>query len=1138
MPRFALLLLFPGLLAAQNISSTLSGNVKDATGAPIPAAAIALTETETGIARNTRTNADGFFSYPDLRAASYKLEIAHPGFKRYEQTAIDLSSSEQRSLGEIRLALGQLTETVEVTAEVNPVMLSSGERTGSLTGQDIQNMALRGRDFMDSVGLLPGVVDIASSRESPSADSLKSIYILGSRENAKNMTVDGISSVDAGNSAGVMVMPSMDAVGEMKVLMSNYSAENGRKSGGTISVITRGGGRVFHGSAGWYHRHEGLNANNYFNNRNGLARPLYRYNIASYTIGGPIYIPGKFNKDRSKLFFFWSQEFQRQLVNYGAKTVRVPTALERTGDFSQTMDVNGKLVPVRDALNNQTQFPNNTVPKSRISQVGANVLNLFPLPNFVDPLPSRRYQWNYISAQSAGYPRDSETLRVDYSASSRFQLYGRFSRTGDNQALTYGMWINGGVNFPLTPIVFPRPSQGGLVRGAMTFSPTMFNEFSAGLTRNTLNGNPLYPEKVSRKATGIDVPMWNPASNPAGFIPNMSFSGVPNAANASMNNPMPYYTDCNIYSFTDNLSKVWGSHMLKFGVYFERMAKDQFAGVASRGNVAFDVDRNNPLDSNHAYANALTGVYASYNEASAIPLGLFRFNNLELYAQDTWRVSGRLTLDFGARFYHDSPMYDQNNQLSSFVPGFWQRSAAPVLLRPAYDASKVKVALDPTTGITYPQAYIGTFAPGVGNSANGMAQSGKNGISAGLYTTPFLNFAPRLGFAWDPFGRQKTSVRGGIGIFFDRIAGNPTIATLGNPPTVYNPRVYYGTLDSLTATQGKRILAPSNVNSLFGESKTPATYNFSFGIQHQISRTTLFDISYVGSISRHLLWQRNINPIPIGATHLNLNPQNADPTTTAALANNFLRPYQGYGDLLMYEFASTSNYHSLQAAVNRRMARGLSIGASYTFGKVLGTAETDNTTVSPFFNPRHFDYGPMNFDRSQVFSARYTWVLPKPGRRLHLPALGVATDGWEISGITRAMTGAPFTPGFSLVSGLDITGTASQGARVVVVNPAAPTTERFGPPARDTFGNAGNGLLRLPGLYNWDLSLYRRIAITEKIAAQLRLESYNTFNHTQFSNVLQTARFDNTGAQVDPLFLQPTAARDARRVQLAVRVTW
>jgi hypothetical protein len=1134
--------LIAGGVWAQNVSCALSGVVQDSGGAVFPALEIKLSSAGTEFVRTTLTNQEGFFSFPNLTPSTFTLSITATGFKSYRQSGIELSAGDQRSLGVIRLQLGEVTESVSVVAEANPVMLASGERSSVLTGEEISEIALRGRDFMDAVGLLPGVIDISDSRESPNPRSIGDVYILGGRSNSKNMTIDGVTNMDTGSNGSVHTMPSMDSIGEVKILMSNYSAEHGRNSSGTITVITRGGAKQYRGSAGWYYRHESFSANDYFNNRNGLGRPPYRYNIASYTLNGPLYWPGRFNRDRSKMFFFFSQEFQRQKVSYGAaKTVRVPTALEREGDFSQTFDVNAKRITIYDPLNAQKAFPGNVIPASRFTPVGRKVLDLFPLPNFTDPAPTRLYQWNYISALSGSYPRRTETIRVDYSPRANMQMYLRLSNNSDEQHPTYGLWVVGSVNFPLTPIVFRQPGRGATVHTSATLSQSFFNEFIVGVSQNKLYYFPEFPERVSRKATGIDIPQWNPGLNPGGLIPNMTFSSVPNYANPSMSNGVPYYNSNTIFSFVENLSKVWNTHTLKFGVYIERTRKDQSAGTATRGSISFNRDRLSPLDTNYAYSNALIGVYSNYLEATSRPQGQFRFTNLEFYAQDTWRVNRRVSVDCGLRVYHDLPQYDARLQLASFVPALYDSAQAPVLFRPALDATGTKVAVDPLTGRTYPEALIGTYVPGVGNPAMGMAIGGKNGFPRTLYTVPAISLAPRVGFAWDPFGRSRTAIRGGGGVFFDRIQGNPTMNTLANPPTVFVPTVYYGSIEALAQTSGQGILAPTGtVTSLLGREKMPTVYNYSFGVQQQIGRTMLADISYVGSLSRHFSWQRYINPVPIGARHLDLHPENRDTTVSGSrpLPDNFLRPYQGYGDIALYEFGATSNYNSLQASLNRRVSRGLQFGVAYTFGKILGTASSDTFRVSTFFPPRQRDYGFLSYDRTHVLSVRYNWAVLKLGKKLHSRRLGAITDNWELAGIYRLMSGAPFTPGFSTVDGQDITGTPSESARIDVGDPKAPPLERFARPARGTFGNAGASVLRGPGTNNWDLSLYRTIRLKERKTMQVRFETYNTFNHTQFSSLSTSARFDTAGAQVDPLFLEPTAARSPRRVQLALRLNW
>jgi hypothetical protein len=1135
---WAVAILTASSIWGQNITGSVSGTVTDSTGAVIHGAEVTVVSDRTGFRHATRTNDSGFFRVPDLTPATYAVEISAPGFKKYRQQEIALNSGDQRSLGTVELRVGETTESVTVSAEAVTVNLGSSEKAGVLTSADIEMMALRGRDVMDAVGLLPGVADLSEGREAPSPTSIGSLYIAGGRSNSKNMTVDGVTNLDTGSNGSVHSMPSMDSVSEVKVLMSNYAAEYGRNSGGSITVITKGGAKKFHGSAGWYHRHENYSANNFFNNRNGLPRQPSRYNIMSYTFSGPVLLPGRFNKDRSKLFFFWSQEFQRQLVGYGQRTVTVPTALEREGDFSQTFDLNARLIPVRDPLNNNIQFPGNRLPKDRLTPLGRNILNLFPMPNFVDPAANRRYQWNYISQQSGAYPRRTEIFRADYQPFQKMQAYLRLSNNADEQHPTYGNWTTGSVNYPLTPIVFKAPGRGATLHTTTTVSPTMFNELILGVSQNKLFYYPENPDAVSRKATGIDIGQWNPGLNPGDLIPNMTFSSVQNYANPSMNNGVPYYNSNTIFSIVENLTKITGTHSWKFGLYFERTRKDQSANAATRGALSFNRNINNPLDTNYAYATALLGYYESYSEATARPQGQYRFSNIEFYVQDAWKAKRRLLIDYGVRFYRNLPQYDARNQLASFVPGLFNPANAPVLLRPAIVGGR-KVAQDPISLRTFSETLIGTYAPGRGNPSEGMVIGGVNGWPRGMYTTPGLSIAPRLGFAWDPTGRGKTAIRGGGGVFYDRIQGNPTMGLLANPPTIFTPTVYFGRLEDLAKTNNAGILAPSaTITSLIGDVPMPTVYNFSFGVQQQVFKNILVDASYVGSITRNFLWQRNINPVPLYARHLETNPQNTDPTTNRVYQDNFLRPYQGYGNINMFEFGSTSSYNSGQLSVQQRFGRAGTWALSYTFSKALGTAETDTTGVNAFVSPRSWNYGPLDFDRTHILNFRYNWTLPLIGKKFHWGVARHITDGWQISGITRMQSGAPFTPGFSQVAGTDITGTSSLGARINVIDPKLPVLERFAAPARGQLGNAGEAILRRPGFTNWDVSLYRQIRMGEGKQLQLRFETYNTPNTAQWQSIDQTARFDVDNAQINPLFLQPTAARSPRRIQLALRLNW
>src|SRR5215469_10031130 len=486
------------------------------------------------------------------------------------------------------------------------------------------------------------------------------------------MTVDGVTNLDTGSNTTVHSMPSMDSVAEVKVLMSAYNAVNGRNPA-SINVITKGGARPFHGTASYYFRNEDLNANDYFSNLAGRPRATYRYNIGSYTLSGPVYLP-KLPALHKKLFFFFSQEFQRQTPTYGVEEVTVPTALERQGNFSQSYNTGG--VPgsfhVGDPLNNKAQFPGNIIPPSRINPIGQAILNMFPLPNFVDPNPATRAQWNYYAQVSEPYPRRTETARIDYQPTGSWQLFLSLSNNSDHQNVPYtggvSGWVAGSLNYPLVPFYFEQPGRLATLHSINVVTPTISNEASLAASQNTLRYGPTDPNAIDRTRLGITLAERNPSLNVLNEIPTMSFSGIQNNANPSLSTGTPYFNQNTIFSFLDNVSKITGTHTIKIGVYYEHTQKLQSANAATFGALSFNQDGNNPLDTNNPYATALIGNYDTYGEATGRPQGNWKFLNLEWFVNDTWRVSRRFSLDYGVRFYHDLPQFDARGQLSEFSP--------------------------------------------------------------------------------------------------------------------------------------------------------------------------------------------------------------------------------------------------------------------------------------------------------------------------------------------------------------------------------------------------------------------------------------------------------------------------------------
>ena len=1137
----ALVFLITAAASAQNVTSSLKGLVVDPSGAPVPGATCQLTNRATGAVLTTKSAADGAFTFPNIFAAAYTLTVQAAGFKTVDIKDIFITSSEIRSIGRVALQIGEVRDSVSVQAEAADVQLASAERSGVLTGGQLNDIALKGRDFFALLATIPGVVDTNASRETTTNASNGGTFINGARDNQKNFSVDGITDMDVGSNQSLAFMPNMDSIAEVKILTSNYQAEYGRNSGGMVTVITKSGTKEFHGTGYDYYRHESLNANSFFNNRTGTQKAPYRYRISGYSIGGPIYIPKTFNRNKEKFFFFFSQEYTGVKRDFGSKFVNVPTEAERRGDYSQSMDINGAQIVVRDPATGQP-FAGNIIPQNRINKLGQSMLSFFPTPNYTDPDPRNRYRWNYRSVFSGNTPRRNDILRVDANLTPTFTMYYRYGHDKDIKSLPWDDWKTGSMNYLLSPVYVENPGSGHLVRTTKTFSPTFVNEAIFGYNYMQRVFDVVDPSLLSRDKMGSPAEWYTNPPTAKNYIPNVSFGGQPANTVAVAPATIPNAYKNPNFTFTDNVTKIWHAHNFNAGIYVEHVHLEHISNVNYRG--AFDFSRNtsNPFDSGHSFANAVLGNFSSYSETSNAPYAHWGMWQTEWYVQDNWRVTPRLTLDFGIRLYHMQPLQDLDGIDATVDPSLYSRAKAPVLYTPGKSATGARVAVDPTTGKTTYPALIGQYVPGTGDPANGTAIAGKNGYPAGLITRPWLSYGPRFGFAYDLFGTGRTAIRGGFGWFLDTGQTNPIRNTPGNPPTAYTPVLYYGNLDTYAQTAGA--IGPSSPGIIFGPTKLPNTMNFSLGLQHQIWGVVL-DTSYVGGLSRNLQVTRNINAIPM---YSRFDPQNQDPTQPGKpLPDNFFRPYAGYGNLNMTEWTGTSNYNALQVSANRRFTRGLQFGLAYTFSKTLGTASADGGTLSPYFSPRSRNYGPLSFDRTHMLVINYMYDLPKVGSRLKFKPAGWVLDNWQISGITSFISGAAFTPGFSTVDGEDITGSGEGATITVVGDPNLDksqrtyfrnfATEMFRRTPSRNFGNAGVGILRGPGTNNWDISVSKRVPLySEARFIQFRTEMFNAWNHTQFSGLYTTARFDLAGNQTDPNFGAYSAARQPRVIQLSLKV--
>ncbi len=1139
--------------SAQTSSGSIAGTVVDSQQAAVANATVTLIEPERNISIVAKTDSEGRFVFPQVLPGKYTLSVENPGFKKAERKDLTLLANDKISAGTISLEIGTVSESVEVSAEALTLKTESAERSAALTNKELENVAVNSRSYLQLAGLLPGVVSTANLNTGGHA-GLANISANGARFDQNNLTLDGIGNVDTGNNGDQLATVSLDSVQEFKMLTSAYQAEYGRSSGAQISVVTKSGSSAFHGSGYWYHRHDSLNANNWKNNRDGIARQLFRFNDPGYTIGGPLYIPKVFNTQKNKLFFFWSQEYQRQLKPQGRRDATFPTLLERKGDFSQSVDKNGNAIPtLKDPLGGL--FPGNMIPANRLYAPGVAVLNWYPQPNNIS---TANKGFNYSSQLPDSYPRREDLIRADYNLSSKWRLFGHYLHNSDSVTSAYGSFVLGS-GFPLVPITDSRPGYSLVVSATAALSPTMTNETNWGFGKNVIHIDPT-TDGLTRAKTGINIPLLYPNAVQDDFIPRFAYAGTRIGGQQQFGtNNAPFYNYNTTIEWIDNVTKVWNQHMIKAGIYVQRSRKDQTSFANSSGDINFGDSSGNPYDTGFGFANMALGVYSSYTQASQYATGRYRYTNAEWYVQDTFKLSRRVTLDYGLRFQWIQPQYDAGLQTSTFLPERFDPKQAPRIYFPTGTPSN-RQAIDPGTGQILNGTYIGKIVNGTGNALNGIAQAGKD-VSKYLIENRGIHYAPRFGLAWDVTGRQNIVVRTGGGIFYDRFQGNEVFDMLTNPPTTFAPTLVNDLLSNLNPNNIQ--VAPGGLNAFSYDGKVPTVYNYSFGVQARVSEAMVLDVSYVGNQTRHQLQRVNLNAIPYGATFL---AQNQDPTKSggllgsAALDSVYLRNYQGYGDITVHQFGGTSNYNSLQTSLTRRFTRSLEFGANWTWSRALGTSDDRGNYNRIDGNTRMANYAPLAFSRQHTFQLYYTYNLPSMfhgNKAMHMVA-----DGWQISGNTTFQSGSPFTPGFSIsgASNQNITGSYTEGARLALIGqPNTGSSDpynrlnsaAFAAPMVGSIGlEAPRNYLVTPGINNWNISLQKEFAATERFRIQLRADAFNAFNHTQFSGINSTLNISSlTNGTFTNLYLNAngsvnnkngfgtvSGARDPRIMQLMVRV--
>ena len=1096
----ALLALVAVLGWSQQDSGAINGRVLDSTASAIAGAELVLTHVETGAVRKATAGADGAYAFPVLAIGSYQISATHPGFKKAVKSGLELHIGDRLDV-DLRLDVGDLAVEVSVTADAVQVETESSEQSGLISGEQVRELQLNGRSFMTLVELLPGVASEMPDRTDPNTQS--ELYINGNRKSGSGYNVDGANNNDVIIGGGQLnTFTSVETIAEFKVQTSTFAAEHGRGGVSQISVVTRGGTRGLHGSLYEFARNDAFDARDYFTHQ---VLPL-KLNNFGYTLSGPVSLFG-YNRDRKKTFFFWAQEFNRTTARGEAVNTTVPTLEERQGDFrARGAGADGLFGTADDAIIDPLSslgFPDGIIPRSRIDANAAKFISIYPAPNFqgVGAL-------NYTSAVPGHQNWREELIRIDHNLSDRWKLYARYAQDSSTIVNPYGgsytLLNKAGSKVPgISPARAQRPGVNLSVSATTVLNQGLLNEFRFGWTSKEMTQRTL-SDYADRTAFGIRIPEIFP-ENVGNLIPEISLG----SNYAGINMDLPNLKQLFNTEVSDNVTVIRGRHMFKVGGVYSFGGNDELrASGNTNGQFTFDTKYSrNPV------SNLLLGLPFTYTEEEFAAMSRIRFGFLELFAQDDIRATNRLTLNVGVRWSNYYNPYDTTDMMTNFVPSLWDPARAP--------------RIDGATGRP---------VPGTGDPLNGIVVAGKDSPWGRRTTANNTNLlGPRFGFAWDVLGSRKTAVRGGYGIYYAR----PMLGAYINNAWTNPPFSHSVTLQQpLLSNPGGGTEAPLNVSNLIGIGTpllAPTTQQWSFGVQQDVFDLGVLEVSYVGSRGTHLQRPININsPLPGAANFWKVN--------VAAV-----RPYLGYGNINIRETSASSIYHSLQARYSLRMGRAYKMGVAYTFSKSIddGSAERENGEQPPDMRNIRAERGPSNFDRKHILTANFIWNLPRLARGvLDRPGMRLLLNGWEFSGITRMWSGTPFDVVLSQ-DVANIGGVQNQRPDVIGDTRGPRTTEEwfnrgaFARPAPGTFGNMGRNSLRRPGVYKWDLSLFKNFKAGERARMQFRSEFFNAFNHPSFTTVGSTLNTTATG--VNPAansFGVVTGTRDARVLQFGLKMSF
>jgi carboxypeptidase family protein len=1201
--------LLPGareVAVAQDIFGRIVGTITDSSGGMVPSAKVTITNEATQVARIVTGDKNGYYVADELPVGTYSLVVEKAGFKRSTKKGNVLTAGGRLTV-DLRVEVGEVTETVTVEATGDTVNTTSGEISSTIDFQQMQSMALNQRHYEAMVTLIPGAQINITDPTSLLAGNIQSTglaFFNGQRNDGALYAVDGGFNLDSGSNNSAFNDVGIDFIREVDVQSSNFSAEYGRSASAQVNVVTRSGGNQFHGTAFEYVRNQIFDAANEgaklaaipgtASATSTVIRPPLRYNDWGWDFGGPI--------KRNRLFFFAGQEWKRLRAAQLPSALTLPTQTEVQGDFSDILPgtpglgkLSGLTLKTPATVPPGCTITNNVLSSACITPDGKALAAVYAIAakqlSAAGALPSSVQAGNTFFQPGGPTNWREDLIRVDYHASDKQNLYFRYIHDNVqvyNAFSTFGSNVGGVVQLPVDPDLRNRPGYNYQIGWVSVISPALVNEakFNADWHKQKI---PPVGNLYLRSTYGFQFtpPLGLVGSFPTG-IPTATFTGVAAAPTAGPNGwqgPSPNFllaptTDI---SPSDNVTLQVRNHTVKFGALYARNRKNQNSRPTSYdGSLAFSPN-GNPNSTGDAFADALMGNFQTFSQVSGDPIGFYRFNVYEAYAQDSWKLTHKLSLELGIRYVRTNPTYLQGNNMTNFDPSAYNPANVPFVA--------ANGSLNPTgTPVgNGPGICTGNILPNnipILIGCNGLVRPG-NVPSDQAFRVPLTSqdpsllaaipptaprgfyqpenlWAPRVGFSYSPFG-IKTVIRGGFGIFYDKPEANTLggVGLQGQAPWTVKVATSNGQLSTFDTGVGAVSVPPpsaTGVTSIDPHLKVARSMEYSLSVQRELPYGILAQAAYVGNQGRNILRGPNINTPTWTAANadysVNPNPDNAPlcPTTNPhCLATNQIRPFLGWSDIPQERSDATSNYNSLQLSATKRkgfIAATLSYTYSKTMGEDGGLGDAYNENPEPecpltclltngqTVTWKQYEYGKVSFDRTHIFAASYT--VQEPWFQNRKGFTGGLLSGWELSGITHYQSGAPLT-----VTGTQNVGPGSLevgfGRRASIV-PGVPLYSGYTCPARKvcwfnpgafslapntSAGNASIGSIIGPDYYTWDASLRKTFKLPrEEMSLMFQADAFNAFNRTNWNNPSTSA--NSTAGQI-------TSANPPRQVQFGAK---